>query len=165
MQSINHKEYYHVYVNYLLKYVIFHRNKNNLLVIFHILVFQIGMGWTARKSKSPYVAANRTSRSRFARNSPAFEAVIYQRTGGGNVQQRQQQSAGDNQQPSGAECSQQYGSATRGVTIHFFHKRYILRYLICITIRFKGNCNYSLKSMLVDMGAAMLFFYMRSLTY
>ena len=32
---------------------------------------------------------------------------------------------------------------SRGVTIHFFHKRYILRYLICITIRitirFIGN--------------------------
>jgi hypothetical protein len=57
---------------------------------------------------------------------------------------------------------------TRGVTIHFFHKRYISRHLICITIRitirFIGNCSYSLKSMLVDMGAAM-FFYMRSLTY
>ena len=50
----------------------------------------------------------------------------------------------------------------RGVTIHFFHKRYVSRYLICITIRitirFIGNCNYSLKSMLVDMGAAMFFF-------
>jgi hypothetical protein len=48
----------------------------------------------------------------------------------------------------------------RGVTIHFFHKRYVLRYLICImiriTIRFIGNC---LKSMLVDMGAAMSFIY------
>ena len=58
----------------------------------------------------------------------------------------------------------------RGVTIHFFHKRYVSRYLICITIcitiHFIGNCNYSLKSMLVDMGTAMLFFfYMRSLTY
>jgi hypothetical protein len=44
----------------------------------------------------------------------------------------------------------------RGVTIHFFHKRY----LICITIRFIGNCNcnYSLKSMPVDMNAAILFF-------
>jgi hypothetical protein len=40
---------------------------------------------------------------------------------------------------------------SRGVTIHFFHKRYVSRYLICITIRFVGNCNYSLKSMLVDM--------------
>ena len=52
----------------------------------------------------------------------------------------------------------------RGVTMHFFHKRY----LICITIRFIGNCKtymYSLKSMLVDMGAAMFFFYVRSLTY
>jgi hypothetical protein len=29
---------------------------------------------------------------------------------------------------------------------------------LCITIRFIGNCNYSLKSMLVDMGAAMFFF-------
>jgi hypothetical protein len=51
----------------------------------------------------------------------------------------------------------------RGVTIHFFHKRYVSWYLICITIRitirFIGNCNYSLKSMLVDMGAAMFFFY------
>ena len=50
----------------------------------------------------------------------------------------------------------------RGVTIHFFHKQYISRYLICITIRitirFIGNCNYSLKSMLVDMSAAMFFF-------
>jgi hypothetical protein len=50
----------------------------------------------------------------------------------------------------------------RGVMIHFFHKRYVLRYLICImiriAIRFIGNCNYSLKSMLVDMGAAMFFF-------
>jgi hypothetical protein len=31
----------------------------------------------------------------------------------------------------------------RGVTIHFFHKRYVSRYLICITIRimmrFIGN--------------------------
>jgi len=77
-----------------------------------MLVFQIGMGRTARKSKSSYAAANRTSRSRSARNSPAGEAVIYQRTGGGNVQQSQQQSAGDNQQPSGAGCSQQSGSAT-----------------------------------------------------
>ena len=55
-------------------------------------------------------------------------------------------------------CRQQY----RGVMIHFFHKRYVSRYLICITIRitvrFIGNCNYSLKSMLVDMGAAMFFF-------
>ena len=55
--------------------------------------------------------------------------------------------------------------AARGVTIHFFHKRYLSRYLICITICFIGNCNYFLKSMLVDMGAAMFFFYMRSLTY
>ena len=51
---------------------------------------------------------------------------------------------------------------TRGVTIHFFQKRYVSRYLICITIRimirFIGNCNYSLKCMLVDMGAAMFFF-------
>jgi hypothetical protein len=50
----------------------------------------------------------------------------------------------------------------RGVTIHFFHKRYVSRYLICITIRittrFIGDCNYFLKSMLVDMGAAMVFF-------
>jgi hypothetical protein len=46
----------------------------------------------------------------------------------------------------------------RGVTIHFFHKRYVSGYLICITIRFIGNCSYSLKSMLVDMGAAMFFF-------
>ena len=46
----------------------------------------------------------------------------------------------------------------RGVTIHFFYKRYLSRYLICFTIRFIGNCNYSLKSMLVDMGAAMFFF-------
>ena len=42
---------------------------------------------------------------------------------------------------------------TRGVTIYFFHKRYVSRYLICITIRIRirfihvGNCNYSLKSM------------------
>ena len=48
---------------------------------------------------------------------------------------------------------------SRGVTIHFFHKRYVSRYLICITIRCIGNCNYSLKSMLVDMGAAMFFLY------
>ena len=45
--------------------------------------------------------------------------------------------------------------ACRGATIHFFHKRYVSQYLICITIRitirFIGNCNYSLKSMLVDM--------------
>ena len=47
---------------------------------------------------------------------------------------------------------------SRGVTIHFFHKRYVSRYLICITIRFVGNCNYSLKSTLFDMGAAMFFF-------
>ena len=51
----------------------------------------------------------------------------------------------------------------RGVTIHFFRKRYVSRYLICITIRITirsvGNCNYSLKSMLVDMGAAMFFLY------
>jgi hypothetical protein len=52
-----------------------------------------------------------------------------------------------------------------GVTIPFFHKWYVSRYLICIRIRIVGNCNYSLKSMLVDMGAAMFFFYMRSLTY
>jgi hypothetical protein len=42
----------------------------------------------------------------------------------------------------------------------FFHKRYISRYLICITIRitirFIGNCNYSLKSMLVDMACFFL---------
>ena len=37
--------------------------------------------------------------------------------------------------------------SSRGVTIHFFHKRYVSRYLICITIRFIGNCNYSLKSL------------------
>jgi hypothetical protein len=47
--------------------------------------------------------------------------------------------------------------------IHFFHKRYISRYLICITIRitirFIGNCNYSLKSMLVDMGVPCFFLY------
>ena len=53
--------------------------------------------------------------------------------------------------------------SSRGVTIHFFHKRYVSRYLICITIRitirFIGNCSYSLKSMLVDMGAAMFFLY------
>jgi len=49
--------------------------------------------------------------------------------------------------------------SSRGVTIHFFHKRYVSRYLICITIHFIGNCNYSLKSMLVDMGAAMFFLY------
>jgi hypothetical protein len=30
-------------------------------------------------------------------------------------------------------------------------------------IRLIGNCNYYLKSMLVDMGTAMVFFYMRSL--
>jgi hypothetical protein len=54
---------------------------------------------------------------------------------------------------------------SRGVMIHFFHKRYISWYLMCITIRFIRNFNYSLKSMLVDMGAAMFFFYMRSLTY
>jgi hypothetical protein len=42
----------------------------------------------------------------------------------------------------------------RGVTIYFFDKRYVSRYLICII----GNCIYSLKSMLVDI-------YMRSLTY
>ena len=50
----------------------------------------------------------------------------------------------------------------RGVTIHFFHKRYVSRYLmfitIRITIRFIGNCNYSLKSMLGDMGTAMFCF-------
>jgi hypothetical protein len=50
----------------------------------------------------------------------------------------------------------------RGVTIHFFHKRYVSRYLICITIRnmirFIGNCNYSLKYMLVDMDTPMFFF-------
>ena len=61
------------------------------------------------------------------------------------------------------------GMLDRGVTIHFFHKWYVSRYLKCITIHitihFIGNCNYSLKSMLVDMGAAMIFFYMRSLTY
>ena len=70
--------------------------------------FQIGMGRTARISKSPYAAANRTSRSRSTHNSPSGKTVIYQRTGGGNVlsvQQNQQQSAGDNQQPSGAGCS------------------------------------------------------------
>ena len=43
--------------------------------------------------------------------------------------------------------------SSKGVTIHFFHKRYVSRYLICITIRitihFIGNCNYSLRSMLV----------------
>jgi hypothetical protein len=43
-----------------------------------------------------------------------------------------------------------------------FDKWYVSRYLICITIRitirFIGNCNYSSKSMLVDMGAAMFFF-------
>ena len=50
-----------------------------------------------------------------------------------------------------------YRPVIRGVTIHFFHKRYISRYLVCITIRFIGNCNYSLKSMLVEMGAAMFF--------
>jgi hypothetical protein len=43
--------------------------------------------------------------------------------------------------------------SSRGETIHFFHKRYISPYLICITIRFIGNCNYS-----VDMGAAIFFF-------
>ena len=49
---------------------------------------------------------------------------------------------------------------TRGVAIYFFHKRYVSRYLICITIRFiGGNCNYSLKSMQVDMGVAMFFLY------
>jgi hypothetical protein len=50
---------------------------------------------------------------------------------------------------------------------HLFHKQYALQYLICITIpimiRFIGNCNYSLKSMPIDMGAAMFYFYMRSL--
>jgi hypothetical protein len=54
-------------------------------------------------------------------------------------------------------CRQQY----RGVMIHFFHKRYVSRYLICITIRitvrFIGNCNYSLKSMLVDMPCFFLY--------
>jgi hypothetical protein len=32
-------------------------------------------------------------------------------------------------------------------------------HMMRITIRFTGNCNYSLKSMLVDMGAAMFFLY------
>ena len=50
---------------------------------------------------------------------------------------------------------------SRGVMIHFSHKRYVARYLICITIcitiHFIWNCNYSLKSMLVDVGTAMFF--------
>jgi hypothetical protein len=50
-------------------------------------------------------------------------------------------------------------SKTRGVTIHFFHKQYLICITIRITIRFIGNCIYSLKSMLVDMGAAMFFLY------
>ena len=58
-------------------------------------------------------------------------------------------------------CLSKCMQLSRGETIHFFHKRYISRYLICITIRitirFIGNCNYSLKSMLVDM----LFFFIR----
>jgi hypothetical protein len=50
--------------------------------------------------------------------------------------------------------AEQMSRHDRGVTMHFFQKRYnyISRYLICIMIRFIGNCNYSLKSMLVDMG-------------
>ena len=48
---------------------------------------------------------------------------------------------------------------SRGVTIHFFHKRYVSRYLICINLRYVlYENNYSLKSMLVDMGAVMFFF-------
>jgi hypothetical protein len=31
------------------------------------------------------------------------------------------------------------GVTCRDVTIHFFHKRYVSRYLICITIHFIGN--------------------------
>jgi hypothetical protein len=57
-------------------------------------------------------------------------------------------------------CNLQSRVRTRGVTIHFFHKRYVSRYLICITIRFIGNCNYSLKSMLVDM-----FFFLYDVAY
>ena len=34
-----------------------------------------------------------------------------------------------------------------------------IRYLKCIMIRFIGNCNYSLKSMLVDTDAAIFFSY------
>ena len=48
----------------------------------------------------------------------------------------------------------------RGVTMHFFHKRYVSQYLICFTIRFIGNCNYSLKSILVDM-----FFFIYEVAY
>jgi hypothetical protein len=61
------------------------------------------------------------------------------------------------------KCGSRKEEYLGSVTIQFFHKRYILRYLICITIhitiRVIGNCNYSLKSMLVDM---MLIFFLKS---
>jgi hypothetical protein len=52
-------------------------------------------------------------------------------------------------------------TGTRGVTILFPQAIHIAIFDTCMyydTIRFIGNCNYSLKSMLVDMGAAMFFF-------
>jgi hypothetical protein len=44
--------------------------------------------------------------------------------------------------------------------IQFSRKECHLKHgdLICIAIRFIGNCNYSLKSMLVEMGAAMVLY-------
>ena len=50
---------------------------------------------------------------------------------------------GDERRCFGRVSISRFTSAGRGVTIHFFHKRYVSRYLICITIRitirFIGN--------------------------
>jgi hypothetical protein len=50
---------------------------------------------------------------------------------------------GDERRCFGRVSISRFISAGRGVTIHFFHKRYVSRYLICITIRitirFIGN--------------------------